>query len=202
MRIVSGTSGLAARGARGGHEGTRDCLLLVDLFTDFGHEDGRALLESLRDRACALEAAVRRARSLEMPIVYANDNFGHWDGRADRIVGRALAGPGGTHLRPLQPAAEDRFVVKPRYSAFDSTPLQLVLAALEIERVLLCGMATEACVTQTAIGARELGFQVTVLADACASADPELERVALAYLEGVVGARVERSVLASAGGRG
>ena len=55
------------------------------------------------------------------------------------------------------------------------------------------GYATEMCVTQTAIAARELGFKVTVRADCCATLDPELEDIALHYLERVVGARIARS---------
>jgi nicotinamidase-related amidase len=43
------------------------------------------------------------------------------------------------------------------------------------------------CVAQTAIDARELGYKVTVLADACACVDPRLEAVALEYLEAVTG---------------
>lgn len=82
---------------------------------------------------------------------------------------------------------------KPRYSAFDSTPLEILLEELEVERIVLAGNATEACVTQTAIAARELGFKVTVRADCCATLDPELEDIALHYLERVVGARIARS---------
>lgn len=52
-------------------------------------------------------------------------------------------------------------------------------------------MATERCVTQTAIAARELGFKVTVMADACACVDARLERVALEYLRDVVGVRLD-----------
>ena len=57
---------------------------------------------------------------------------------------------------------------------------------------MLAGAATEGCVAQTAIDARELGFKVTVLADACATVDERIEQVALDYLENVVGARIER----------
>ena len=37
---------------------------------------------------------------------------------------------------------------------------------------------------------RELGFKVTVLADACATADDEMETLALTYAERIVGAFV------------
>lgn len=39
---------------------------------------------------------------------------------------------------------------------------------------------------------RPLGFKVTLLVDCCATLDPQLEKIALTYLERVVGARVER----------
>ena len=48
------------------------------------------------------------------------------------------------------------------------------------------------CVVQTAIDARDLDFKVTVLADACACVDERLERIALEYLQEVVGVRIER----------
>jgi nicotinamidase-related amidase len=95
-------------------------------------------------------------------------------------------------VEAVAPREGDRFVVKPRYSAFDHTPLELILRELEVERILLAGAATEGCVVQTAIDGRELGFKITVLADACASPHERLEQVALTYLEEVVGAQVER----------
>jgi nicotinamidase-related amidase len=172
----------------------RDCLLAVDLFSDFSHEDGDRLLESLRDRAAGLTNAVEIARERSLPVIYANDNFGAWDGDANRLVRRALEGPGGDVLEAVVPTDEDAFVVKPRYSAFDLTPLELVLADLEAERLLLVGTATEMCVAQTAIDARERGFKVTVITDACATVDPDLERIALRYLEDVTGTWLVTSI--------
>jgi nicotinamidase-related amidase len=123
--------------------------------------------------------------------VYANDNEGTWDGDAPRLVRKAIdEGLGGQLVAAVAPQPGDRFVVKPRYSAFDHTPLDIILRDLDVERILLAGAATEGCVVQTAIDAREKGFKVTVLTDACATNDPRLERIALEYLEQVVGARL------------
>jgi nicotinamidase-related amidase len=168
----------------------RDCLLVVDVLTDFAHEDGDVLLQSFRERAPALEKALRDARERGVPVVYANDTHGIWDGDSRALVQRALAGAGGEVLRPLAPADGDAVLVKPRYSAFDLTPLELVLRELEVERILLMGSATEMCVAQTAIDARERGFKVSVLADACVPLDAENAESALRYLEAVTGARV------------
>ena len=170
----------------------KDALLLVDVLNDFEHDDGDRLLHSFRERHEGMVRALGRARGDDLPVVYANDNYGVWDGDRQRLVKQALEGRGGGLLEAIAPADDDRFVVKPRYSAFDKTPLELILRELEIERLLLAGASTEGCVAQTAIDARELGFKVSVLADACATVDEQVERVALEYLEAVVGVLVER----------
>ena len=170
----------------------RDALLLVDVVQGFEHEDGQELLESFRERHAGFVRVLERARSDGVPVVYANDNFGVWDGDGPRLVRQALEGRGGELLRAVAPQQDETLVVKPRYSAFDHTPLELILRELEVERLLVGGLSTEGCVAQTAIAARELGFKVTVLAEACASADERLERVALEYLETVAGAFVVR----------
>ena len=170
----------------------RDALLLVDVLNDFEHEDGEKLLESFRSRHDGFVAALERARADGLTVVYANDTYGDWRGNGPALVQRALEGRGGELVEAIAPDEDDCFVIKPRYSAFDHTPLELILREREVERLLLGGMSTEGCVAQTAIDGRELGFKVTVLANACATIDEGIEQVALEYLEQVVGAFVER----------
>ena len=181
----------------------RDAVLLVDVLNDFRHADGERLLASFRQRGERLEAFVAAARRAGTAIVYANDNFGTWDGDGRALVERALDGPGGRVIERFAPKRGDALVLKPRYSAFDHTPLELVLGDLGAERLLMAGAATEMCVAQTAIDGREIGFKISVVEDACASVDPEMERVALDYLERVVGVwRVRSSEIATELGRG
>ena len=82
--------------------------------------------------------------------------------------------------------------MKPRYSAFDHTALELLLEAKSTTRVVVMGAATEGCVVQTALDAREHGLKATILADACATTDADLEGTALRYAQDVGGIRVER----------
>jgi nicotinamidase-related amidase len=169
-------------------------LLLVDVIQTFAHEDGDRLLASFRSRHPGLVRALAEARAADVPVVYANDDFGEWRGDASALVRRAVAdGRAGELVREIAPRERDRFVLKPRYSAFKHTPLDLLLRELGVELILLAGAATEMCVVQTAIDARDLDFKVTVLADACACVDERLERLALDYLEAVVGARISRA---------
>jgi nicotinamidase-related amidase len=168
-----------------------DALLLVDLINRFDHADGERLLRSFRERMTGMRSVIACAHDSGIPVIYANDNAGRWDSDASTLVQSAIEeGRGGELVAPLAPRKGDRFVLKPRYSAFDHTPLELLLTELEIGRLLLAGGATEGCVVQTAIDARELGLKVTILRDACATNDEHLERIALEYAEQVGGARI------------
>jgi nicotinamidase-related amidase len=170
----------------------QDALLLVDVVNNFRHADGEALLASFEVRQPRLVHELERARG-SIPVVYANDDWGRWDGDAPGMVRDAIAeGLGGELVAGIAPREGECIVLKPRYSAFDSTPLAILLESLEVERILLAGMATEMCVTQTAIAGRELGYKVTVLAGACACVDERLEKIALEYLRDVVRVHVER----------
>jgi nicotinamidase-related amidase len=168
-----------------------DALLVIDVINDFEHEDGDRLLEAFRDRLPSMVDTIASARSRSIPVIYVNDTRGRWDGDAPAHVRDAIEqGRGGDVVSSLSPEPGDRFVFKPRYSAFDETPLGFILREQSIERVLLAGAATEGCVVQSGIDARELGFKATILTAACATVDPDLERLALAYAERVAGIHI------------
>ena len=167
-----------------------DALLVVDVFNTFDHEDAGSLLASFRARAAAMHEALSRARACGVPVVFVNDDHDTWDGDFPHLVRRALAGPGGDALAGLVPADGESRIVKHRYSAFDHTALDLLLDRLDVERIVITGAATEACVVQTAIDAREHGLKATILTDACATTDEALEATALRYARDVGGIRL------------
>src|SRR5512138_292175 len=62
-------------------------------------------------------------------------------------------------------------VYKHEPNAFLNTNLLELLKSWGIERVVICGMMTHMCVDATARAASDLGFQVIVAEDACATRD-------------------------------
>ena len=60
-------------------------------------------------------------------------------------------------------------VYKHDKNAFLNTDLLELLRSREIERVVICGMTTHLCVDATARAASDLGFQVIIAEDACAT---------------------------------
>jgi nicotinamidase-related amidase len=169
-----------------------DVLLVVDVLDDFDHADAESLLASFRARGATMAGTIAAAREAGVPVVYVNDDRDRWDSDAPALAREAAEGPGGDVIRQLLPQEGDHVLLKHRYSAFDHTALELLLGAKSAERVLVVGAATEGCVVQTALDARENGLKATILADACATTDESLEETALRYAEDVGGVRVRR----------
>lgn len=84
----------------------------------------------------------------------------------------------GTQVVPeLGPQPGETTVVKRRVSAFTGSDLEVVLRAGEIDHLVLTGIATSGVVLSTLREAADRDYRLTVLADACLDADPEVHRV-------------------------
>jgi nicotinamidase-related amidase len=79
----------------------------------------------------------------------------------------------------LVPQPEDVVVTKRRVSAFAGSDLAVVLSSLDVRSLVLTGIATSGVVLSTLRQAADLDFDLTVLRDGCADADPEVHHVLL-----------------------
>jgi nicotinamidase-related amidase len=68
-------------------------------------------------------------------------------------------------------------VTKRRVSAFAGSDLDVVLRSLDVDALVLCGIATSGVVLSTLRQAADLDFGLTVLRDGCVDADEEVHRV-------------------------
>ena len=73
----------------------------------------------------------------------------------------------------LEPGPGDLFVEKRMLSAFFGTDLDFTLRQKGIRTLIVTGVATWACVLKTVFDAAEMGYEVIVPADCCASPVPE-----------------------------
>lgn len=79
----------------------------------------------------------------------------------------------------LEAQAQDKVIIKHRISAFYNTDLESVLRAQAIEHVIICGVATNMAVELTSREAHDRDYQVTVVADACATMTDAIHQGAL-----------------------
>jgi nicotinamidase-related amidase len=93
-------------------------------------------------------------------------------------TGRLADGDPGAAIHPaVAPAPGDIVVTKRRVSAFTGSDLEVVLRAAGIDHLVLTGIATSGVVLSTLRQAADLDYRLTVLADGCLDADPEVHRV-------------------------
>jgi nicotinamidase-related amidase len=68
-------------------------------------------------------------------------------------------------------------IYKHHPNAFRETTLLETLREWQVERLVICGMMTHMCVDATVRAAADLGFEVILVSDACATRDLEFEGV-------------------------
>ncbi len=159
-------------------------LLLTDVTNGFAFPGSRGLVRAATDVASNIEALARRARAAKVPVIYVNDNFGRWrsDFRATFSACAATDQPGHRVTLRLRPHEGDYFVLKPRHSGFYSTVLDMLLADIGVDTLVLTGFATNLCVALTAYDAHVRGYRVLVPSDCTASNRRELTRATLRQL--------------------
>jgi nicotinamidase-related amidase len=131
--------------------------------------------------------AVAAAREAGVPVIFVRVAFrpGHPEISARNRTFAALRDAGGlledeSAIHPaLAPLAGEPIVTKRRVSAFAGSDLDVLLRGLDARALVLCGIATSGVVLSTLRAAADLDFELTVLRDACADADPEVHRVLL-----------------------
>ncbi|OQR63473.1 isochorismatase [Streptomyces maremycinicus] len=165
-------------------------LVVIDMINTYDHEDADLLIPSVRQVVPVLAELIGRAREADVPVVYANDNFGRWRSHHGELVDTALAGPHAGLIEPIRPDDESLFVVKARHSAFYETPLAYLLGRLGVGHVVLTGQVTEQCVFYSALDAHIRHLEVTVPRDAVASIHAPLEDAALDMMERNMGALI------------
>ena len=67
---------------------SRTALLLIDFINDFAFEGGADLADAALPAALNAAALRRRARRAGAPVVFVNDNFGHWRAQLVDVVKR------------------------------------------------------------------------------------------------------------------
>lgn len=167
-------------------------LLVIDMINDLEWEGGDALLPHAIAAARRIASLKSRARAARVPVIYANDNFGRWRSDFREVVEHCLKdGVRGEPLaRLLAPEREDYFVLKPKHSAFFATTLDTLLTYLGARRLVITGVAGDACVMITVMDAFLRDYELHVPADCAASCDPQENDNVLAYMKRVLHADI------------
>lgn len=146
-------------------------LLIIDMINDFDFPEGVSLLRLSVPVAKNIVTLKKRAAAKNIPVIYVNDNFGHW--RADwKEVYEYCADPkqrGSKISAMLKPTEADYFVLKPRHSGFFNTNLPTLLDDLGTKKLIVTGVAGNICVLFTVNDAYMNDYKLIVPRDCMAS---------------------------------
>ncbi|MFJ7068594.1 cysteine hydrolase family protein [Streptomyces sp. NPDC101115] len=165
-------------------------VVVIDMLNPYRHQDADLLVPSVRTALPAVVRLLSTAREAQVPVVYANDNFGQWRSHHGEIIDISIAGEHPELVEPVLPDEEDLFVVKARHSVFYETPLAYLLGTMDITRLVLVGQVTEQCVLYSALDAHIRHLDVVVPTNAVAHIHAGLADAALRMMERNMGARL------------
>jgi nicotinamidase-related amidase len=133
-----------------------------------------------------VSSVLRAARTAGMPVIMVQVGFRpglpEVSGR-NKLFGaikqspqhqKLFEGAAGAIHPALGPEPGDILVTKHRVSAFAGTDLSMLLRVMEIDAIVLFGIATSGVVLSTLLDACDADYQIVVIADCCADLDAEL----------------------------
>ena len=171
----------------------RTALVIVDLQNDFADPAGGLAVHGGANLVPIINREIAMARSAGASIVFTQDwhpeSTPHFAKDGGTWPVHCVAGTWGAELHPGVDAAAGRDAPRVRkgangedgYSGFTMrdpqsgatmpTELEGLLRTAGAERVVVCGLATDYCVKETALDAVRLGFETAVLLDAIRPVD-------------------------------
>jgi ureidoacrylate peracid hydrolase len=170
-------------------------LVVIDMQNDYCHADGVFAAAGLRiaeldDLVRQVNSLVAAARAADRPVFWVRME---WTGDSDvgllaerssflRHTGLRAGEWGSRLLAGLDRRPHDHEVVKTRFSAFHRTPLELLLARLGVDTLVLAGVRTDFCVESTARDAFFRDLRVVIAREAVAGYVDELHGASLRVL--------------------
>jgi nicotinamidase/pyrazinamidase len=171
----------------------RTALVVVDLQNDFADPGGSLAVHGGANLVPIINGEIEMARAAEATVVFTQDwhpeSTPHFAKDGGTWPVHCVADTWGAELHPDVDAIAARDAPRVRkgangedgYSGFtmrdpqtdETTPTELesLLRAAGVERLVVCGLATDYCVMATALDAVRLGFDTAVLLDAIRPVD-------------------------------
>ena len=146
----------------------REALLIIDVQNDYFPGGAYELFRPYEAEKQIIRL-IDESRVLERPIIYIQ----HINPPDDCFL---LEGTKGAEISErIKPQAGDVVITKRYPNSFFETRLNEFLKSQGVDTLIVCGMMTHMCVDSTVRGAMEHGYNVILVANACATRDLDIE---------------------------
>ncbi len=167
---------------------TKSAFLLIDMEYGFLSPESVHCIKGAAATVPLCAKAIQIAREKEIPIFFIKRHY-RADGSDVETTRYESWVAGGRNMQPeswsaqepeiLRPQPGDYTIIKPRWSAFFQTELDLILRRLGVRTVILAGTTTPNCIRTTCYDANALDYNVVVLSDCTSSQNEEIQQANL-----------------------
>ncbi|MCO6563877.1 MAG: cysteine hydrolase [Apibacter sp.] len=143
-------------------------LLIIDIQNDY-FEGGKNPLKNSLQASELAKNILEKFRDEKLPVIHIQ----HVSSRPDATF--FIPQTSGVEIHShVKPKEGEIVIIKNFPNSFIKTNLQDTLKKLKVDELVICGMMTHMCVDATTRAARDLGYTCTLIADACATCDLEI----------------------------
>lgn len=143
-------------------------LLIIDVQNDY-FKGGAMELVNPEQAAANTQRIIDKFRAAKAPVIYIQ-HISDYEGATFFIPNTY----GVEISNSVAPKKGEKIIVKHFPNSFLQTELQSYLQELGIKNLVITGMMTHMCVEATTRAAKDLGYNCTVIADACATTNLKL----------------------------
>ena len=168
-------------------------LLVIDMQNGFLNPASPLFIAGAPATVPACRRVIDRCRDLGIPVFFITRRYSaetvercryeKW--LAGGISLSADCAPELSDKMPFRIHPGDYEIIKPRYSAFFATSLDLILRRLKVDELILTGTTTPNCIRTTCYDGLSLDYDVTVLSDCTSSVTDEIQQANLRDMENV-----------------
>ena len=164
-------------------------LVVIDMENAFIDAESPLCIRNALATVPACGKVIEKARERKIPVFFVNRVY-RKNGSDVEFTRYQSWYDGGRYLSPdstgplsidvpveFKPKEGDYTLIKPRFSAFFQTELDLILRRLGTRTVILTGTTTPNCIRTTCYDGLSLDYNILIIEDCCSSNTEEIQRV-------------------------
>lgn len=164
-------------------------LVIIDMENAFIDPVSPLCIKNALATVPACGKVIDKARERKIPVFFVNriyrkngsdvefSRYQSWL-NGGRYLGPDSTGPLSIDVpAEFKPKSGDYSIIKPRFSAFFQTELDLILRRLRVKTVILTGTTTPNCIRTTCYDGISLDYNILIIEDCCSSNTEEIQRV-------------------------
>ncbi|MCD8418865.1 cysteine hydrolase family protein [Tenacibaculum finnmarkense] len=146
----------------------KTALILIDIQNDY-FKGGKMELSEPEKAGEKAQLILQNFRDKKMPVIHIE----HLSTRTNSTF--FIPNTFGVKIHEsVKPNKNEKVITKNYPNSFRETDLLEYLNKIGVEKLVICGMMTHMCVDATTRAAKDFGFECTVISDACATKNLEI----------------------------